>query len=77
MAANVRRLREFRGLTQAALATELGIELRHQQHLEAGDSAPSFDLLVDLAGALGVAVGDLFVPATLERAPRGRPPKSE
>lgn len=75
VAANVRALREARGLTQAALAERLGIETRHQQQLESGDSAPGFDLLVDLAAELGVAVGDLFAPARRRPARRGRPRK--
>ncbi|MEM7151321.1 MAG: helix-turn-helix transcriptional regulator [Myxococcota bacterium] len=70
------RLRRGRGLTQAALAQTLEIELRHLQLIESGDSAPGFDLLVDLAVKLEVEVGALFAPTALERAGRGRPKKA-
>jgi len=75
VAANLRRLRKARGLTQAELAARLGIEPRHQQMLEAGESAPSFDLLVNVADVLEVTVGELFKPAKLAKVRRGRPSK--
>ena len=75
VAANVQALRESRGFTQSGLAERLGVETRHLQMLEAAETAPGFDLLVDLAAELGVAVGDLFMPEKLWPARRGRPRK--
>ena len=44
------------------MAEALDIEVRHLQYLEAGELAPGFDLLVDLAAHFGVRVGDLLSP---------------
>ncbi|MCB9717013.1 MAG: helix-turn-helix transcriptional regulator [Myxococcales bacterium] len=76
VAGNLHRLRVRRGLTQAQLAERLGIEVRHLQFIEAAESAPGFDLLVDLAAELEVAVGDLFEEAETPARRRGRPPKA-
>ena len=72
----VRALRKRRKMTQAQLAERLGIEVRHLQFIEAAESAPGFDLLVDLAAELEVAVGDLFEEAETPARRRGRPPKA-
>lgn len=75
VAANLKRYRAKQGLTQAQLASRLQIELRHLQFLESGQSAPGMDLLVDLAVALKVQVGQLFEPVEATRPRRGRPTK--
>lgn len=62
LAREIKRLRKERRQTQAAMAEALDIEVRHLQYLEAGELAPGFDLLVDLAGHFGVRVGDLLSP---------------
>ncbi len=76
VAANLKRNRARLGLTQAQFADKLQIEVRHLQFLEAGESAPGMDLLVDLAVAFGVEVGELFEPVEATQPRRGRPPKS-
>ncbi|MFH5802785.1 helix-turn-helix domain-containing protein [Alienimonas sp. DA493] len=59
-AANLRRLRHERGLTQAELSRRAKIALSYVGRLEAGTSAPGIDLLDRLAGALGVSPADLL-----------------
>lgn len=46
LAAGVRRLRERRGLTQAALAKQVGSSQSRIAKLEAGDASVSFDLMI-------------------------------
>ena len=59
-AANLRRLRHERGLTQAELSRRAKIALSYVGRLEAGTSAPGIDLLDRLAAALGVTPADLL-----------------
>jgi transcriptional regulator with XRE-family HTH domain len=59
VAANVRRLRLERGLSQQALAHRAGISLRYMSTVEAGTAAVSVRILVKLAGALDVETGEL------------------
>ena len=73
IAANVRRLRERRDLTQAQLAEAAGIALRYVQVLESGRGNPSASLIVALADALGTSPGMLFRAARFEVQRRGRP----
>ncbi len=75
IAANVRRLRERRGLSQFRLAAAADVEPRYIARIEAGDANPSAAILVKLATALGVKVGDLFRPAKREARAPGRPPR--
>jgi transcriptional regulator with XRE-family HTH domain len=53
VAANVRRLRQARGLSQAALALAAGLSRRMVVHLEGGGTNVSLASLDRLAGALG------------------------
>jgi DNA-binding XRE family transcriptional regulator len=76
VAANVRRLREAKGLTQEDVAEAVGIGARHLQRLEAGGGPPSLKLLTQLGRVLGEDVREFFVPG-LKSNPRspGRPRK--
>ena len=55
MAANLRRTRESRGLTQEGLALEAGLDRSFLADLEAGRHSCMIDRLYDLAAALDVA----------------------
>lgn len=75
LAANLRRYRVARKLTQVQLAEALAVEPRFLQSLEAATDAPGFRTMVRIATTLGVEVRDLFEPVEpLERNP-GRPRK--
>lgn len=52
---NVRYFRKSRNLTQAALAERMGIAQPNIAQIEAGKRSPSFETLISLADALGVA----------------------
>jgi len=73
IAANIRRLRLRRGLTQAQLAEAAEIETRYVQTLETGKANPSAAILVQVGHALGVDAGQLFRAATPVRRPTGHP----
>jgi len=73
-AANVRRLREERGLSQeqfAALA--LNGDIRRLQRVESGEYDVLLSTLAKFAKDLGVSSADLLKPGTVVRRPRGRP----
>jgi transcriptional regulator with XRE-family HTH domain len=71
----IAEVRAERGLTQAALAEELGVATRYVQRVEAGSENLTVETLVKFANALTVPLTDLFVQPTT-RAPRpGRPRK--
>lgn len=74
IAANVRRIRERRGMTQEQLAEAADIELRQLSRIETS-RAGSFAVtqLVRLAKVLGVRVGELLRPRKLPTPKRGRP----
>jgi len=61
---NLRRLRKYRGLTQADLASTAGLSIQAYRNLEAARSQPRTSSLMALARALDVSVGEL-----LEEAP--------
>ena len=50
----LRHWRTLRGLSQLALATEAGISTRHLSFLETGRAQPSREMVLLLAGMLGV-----------------------
>ncbi len=76
IAANVRRLRLGRGLTQEALAERAGLDLSYEQRVERGATNLSMSVLVALARALGVPPGLLLRKARLSTPQRGRPRKA-
>ena len=73
VAANVRRIRTQRDLTQEQLAELAGVEPRTIQHLETGAANPTVGLVATVAAALGVSASTLLRPAKLRPRPVGRP----
>jgi transcriptional regulator with XRE-family HTH domain len=75
VAANVRRLRLSRGLTQEQLAEAVDLHLTYIQRIERGGVNISLGVLLTLAHVLDVKPEALFKPAKLPPVKRGRPPK--
>jgi transcriptional regulator with XRE-family HTH domain len=75
IAANVRRARLRRGLTQETLAERAGQDLSYLQRVERGATNLSVGVLLALARALGVPPAALVRKARLAPVTRGRPPK--
>ena len=73
VAANVRRLRRRRDLTQEKLAEKAELDLRYLQKIEAAKIAFNVGVLVILADALEVKPGLLLRRAELPEPVRGRP----
>lgn len=65
----VRQLRVAHGITQEALAAEIGVSSAQLQKYEQGINRISAGRLYRIAQALGVSVNELFGPV-------GRPPQS-
>ena len=57
---NVKAYREKKGLTQEALARELGVSRQTVVNIERGANEPRVLLAIALGAILGVAVGELF-----------------
>lgn len=57
---NIRRLREARRMTQEQLAFEAQIDLTYVGGIERGRRNPSLMVMVRIADALDVPVGDLL-----------------
>lgn len=57
---NVKVYREKAGLTQEALARELGVSRQTVVNIERGANEPKVLLAIALGAILGVAVGELF-----------------
>lgn len=64
----IRKIRKARGLSQEALAEQVGISVTHMSHIETGNTKLSLPVLVDLATALEVRTDDLL----FENSPSGR-----
>ncbi len=62
MAANLRRLRAQRGLSQEALADKAGIHRTYVGSVERAERNVSIDNICRLAWALGVDVRELLAP---------------
>jgi transcriptional regulator with XRE-family HTH domain len=75
--ANVRRLREERGLTQDQLAEAVGVDIRTVQRIEAGMANVLLGTLVDLGDVLGVKPGALLKEAEMPEVKRGRPKRAK
>ena len=58
--ANLRRLREERGLSQEALAHRAGVTVRHIGRIERREGSPTVSVLVKIAMALDVDIAVLF-----------------
>jgi transcriptional regulator with XRE-family HTH domain len=74
IAANVRRLRARRELTQEQLAEKAELDIRYLQKIEAASIHFNVGVLVILADALEVKPGILLRRAELPEPVRGRPP---
>ncbi len=75
IAANVRRLREKRLLSQEKFAEHAGLDARFTQRVERGRLNFSIETLVRLAAALDTTPGALLRPAKLSPPKPGRPRK--
>jgi ribosome-binding protein aMBF1 (putative translation factor) len=75
IAANTRRWRLRRGLTQESLAERADLDLRFVQRIERGTTNLSVSALIALADALKVEPTALFREAKLTPARPGRPRK--
>jgi len=60
--ANLRRIREAKGLTQAEVAALAGISRVTYRNIENGSSTPKVSTLQDIASSVGVKLQDLFTP---------------
>jgi transcriptional regulator with XRE-family HTH domain len=60
----VKRIRLDQGLSQTAVADAAGITYKHLGRIELAQSEAGADMLVRIAKALGVSVGDLFETIT-------------
>lgn len=69
----IAELRVDRGLTQEALAEELGVTARWVQSTEAGGENLTLTTLAKFATGLGVPVAELFRAPTRAKARPGRP----
>ena len=65
IAANLRRIRQQRGLTQDALAQSAGVSRRMLVNIEAHESNVSFATLDRLANALNLSFAELVRPASI------------
>lgn len=63
----LRERREALGLTQQALARELGVTHQHVSRIESGQAMPSLELVVRIAARFGVTTDELLTGK--ERAP--------
>lgn len=72
LAANLRRVRVAKGLTQAAVAEAAGLSRVGYRNLEAGKSLPRVDTLHALAESLSIPLQDLIVPVRQLRQVRFR-----
>jgi transcriptional regulator with XRE-family HTH domain len=70
----LRRLRKQRGLTQAKLAVQAGLDPSSLSQIETGARQPNTRTLEKLAGVLGVEVVDLFPKAQEAPRPLEQPP---
>jgi transcriptional regulator with XRE-family HTH domain len=62
LAANIRSLREARGLTQQHLSTRSGVPRPTWANLESGSANPTLSVLVRAASALNVSIEELIGP---------------
>jgi transcriptional regulator with XRE-family HTH domain len=74
-AANIRRLRRLRALTQEDLAAASGLDVTYLARVERATINLSIGVLAVLADALGVEPGKLLRPARMHVIAMGRPKK--
>ena len=63
VAVNLRRLRVARGLTQAELAVDAGVDRTYVGGIERREFNPAVDILEKLSTTLGVDIAELFSTA--------------
>lgn len=56
----IRKTRKVHGLSQEALAEEIGISTTHMSHIETGNTKLSLPVLVDISRVLEVPADDLL-----------------
>jgi len=59
-AANLRRIRHRRGLTQERLAQDSGLNMTHVAKIERSEREPGVRTVAKLAKTLGVSAAELF-----------------
>ncbi|SFJ45811.1 ImmA/IrrE family metallo-endopeptidase [Thermoflavimicrobium dichotomicum] len=65
---NLRRIREFKGISQSEAAERAGISRLTYRNIENGESIPKVSTLQAIVQGLGIKLQDLFVPVrTLEK----------
>lgn len=77
IAANVRRRRERKGLTQEALSEKAGFDIRFFRFVEQGRKDISVSTVVRLANVLGCDPGALFRPTRPAVRSPGRPKRKK
>lgn len=75
VAANMRRLRDKRGMTQETLAERADLSLRSVAEIETGRVNIRVTVLAAIAEALEVPPNALLKPAEMPEIVRGRPKK--
>ena len=70
-AANLRRLRHARGLSQEALAYEAGVNRTYMSKLEKGASYPGLEIIGKLAAVLDIEPAELLKLQAKRRVRRG------
>ena len=73
--ANLRRIREAKGLTQSEVADLAGISRIAYRNIENGSSTPKVSTLQNIATGVGVKLQDLFVPVRTLKKVRFRASK--
>ncbi len=66
---HVRKFRESQGLTQAALATDVGVSRQTIVSIETGKFQPSLSLAFSLAERLSTPITELFIPENPKETP--------
>lgn len=65
----IKELRGLKGMTQEDLAEAVGVFRTYMSRIETGAGNPTFSVLLALAKALGVAIGELLdQPTTVQPA---------
>lgn len=65
----IRKYRKAHGLSQDALAEQIGISVTHMSHIETGNTKLSLPVFVDIAKALDVPTDDLLGESPSQRGP--------
>ena len=63
----IKHFREQKGISQDELGNLVWVNNVHISNIETGKKAPSIDLLIELANALGISTDDLLVLSRVMR----------